>query len=255
MLPERELPIKTLITKMSTQPILISFTPSSNTSPDVVNSYVKPKPPLYFLYMKLTNIFLQARQMVIAATTSEIYPNPSLYIPLSGNPLPGIGKYDHRIPASIGTFPKTITLRGLSREHTKLLLEFYKSAGLWDYSWERSLPTNLALEAAGITEEEYKRLKGMFDWDVTSLTPVEEGVEESAESAADDTSLADLQKALVIGEVEKEEGRAFEVQRMMDVFKRKPLTEHEIAEKHILTGGVPRQVMKLCLRVQGSLNM
>ncbi|KAK6362885.1 37S ribosomal protein S23 mitochondrial [Orbilia blumenaviensis] len=200
-----------------------------------------------------------ARQMVVAATTSEIYPNPSLYETLNGNPLPGIGKYDHRIPAAMGTTAKTITLRGLSREHTKLLLEFYKSAGLWDYSWERSVPTNLALEGAGITEEEYKRLKGMFDWDVASLPAVEEGAEEGegaeGDAAAADTSLADVQKALVIGEVAKEEGRAFEVQRMMEVFKSKPLTEHEVVEKHILTGGVPRQVMKLCLRVKGSLNM
>lgn len=194
-----------------------------------------------------------SRQMVIAATTSEIYPNPSLYETLNGTPLPGIGKYDHRIPSSIGSFAKTITLRGLNREHTKLLLEFYKSAGLWDYSWERSVPTNLALEAAGITEEDYKRLKGMFDWDAASLAPVEEGAEGAAEGA--DTSLADVQKALVIGEVAKEEGRAFEVQRMMEVFKNKPLTEHEVVEKHILTGGVPRQLMKACLRVKGSLNM
>ncbi|KAK6536113.1 37S ribosomal protein S23 mitochondrial [Arthrobotrys megalospora] len=201
-----------------------------------------------------------SRQMIVAATTSEIYPNPSLYETLNGNPLSGIGKYDHRIPASIGTLPKTITLQGLSRDHTKLLLEFYKSAGLWDYSWERSIPTNLALEAAGITEEDYKRLKGMFDWDVASLPPVEEEGEDGAEgdssaTAAADTSLVDVQKALVIGEVAKEEGRAFEVRRMMDVFKSKPLTEHEVAEKHILTGGVPRQLMKECLRVKGSLNM
>ncbi|KAK6357470.1 37S ribosomal protein S23 mitochondrial [Orbilia javanica] len=195
-----------------------------------------------------------SRQMVVASTTSEIYPNQSLYETLNGNPLPGIGKYDHRIPASLGNFAKTITLRGLNREHTKLLLEFYKSAGLWDYSWERSVPTNLALEAAGITEEGYKKLKGMFDWDVASLAPVEEVAEGAAEEGSD-TSLADVQKALVIGEVAKEEGRAFEVRRMMEVFKSQPLTEHEIAEKHILTGGVPRQVMKLCLRVKGSLNM
>ncbi|TGJ70836.1 37S ribosomal protein S23 mitochondrial [Orbilia oligospora] len=198
-----------------------------------------------------------ARQMVVAATTSEIYPNPSLYETLEGKSLPGIGKYDHRIPTSIGKLAKTITLRGLSREHTKLLLQFYKSAGLWDYSWERSVPTNLALEGAGITEEDYKRVKGMFDWDTASLPPVEESAEGSDAEGGDsaDTSLADVQKALVIGEVAKEEGRAFEVQRMIEVFKAKPLTEHEIAEKHILTGGVPRQVMKLCLRVKGSLNM
>ncbi|EGX51048.1 hypothetical protein AOL_s00054g784 [Orbilia oligospora ATCC 24927] len=198
-----------------------------------------------------------ARQMVVAATTSEIYPNPSLYETLDGKTLPGIGKYDHRIPTSIGNLAKTITLRGLSREHTKLLLQFYKSAGLWDYSWERSVPTNLALEGAGITEEDYKRVKGMFDWDTASLPPVEESAEGSDAEGGDsaDTSLADVQKALVIGEVAKEEGRAFEVQRMIEVFKAKPLTEHEIAEKHILTGGVPRQVMKLCLRVKGSLNM
>ncbi|KAK6509114.1 37S ribosomal protein S23 mitochondrial [Arthrobotrys musiformis] len=192
-----------------------------------------------------------ARQMIIASTTSEIYPNPSLYEHLSGNPLPGIGKYDHRIPSSLGNLARTITLKGLSRDHTRLLLEFYKSAGLWDYSWERSVPTNLALEGAGITEDDYRRLKGMFDWDAASLAPVEEAVE--TESA--DTSLADVQKALVIGEVAKEEGRAFEVQRMMEVFKAQPLSEHEIVEKHLLTGGVPRQVMKLCLRVKGSLNM
>lgn len=35
----------------------------------------------------------------------------------------------------------------------------------------------------------------------------------------------------------------------------KPLTEAEVVEKHVLTGGNPRELLKTCLRTTGSLYM
>ncbi|KAF3916502.1 hypothetical protein ABW20_dc0101089 [Dactylellina cionopaga] len=202
-----------------------------------------------------------ARQMIIAATTTELHHNPTLDLTLRGKPLPGIGKYDHRIPPIIGTFAKTITVRGLNREHTKLLLEFYKQAGLWDYSWDRSVPIPPAMLKAGISVEEYRELNGTFDWDKASLPPVEERnegeeeLEEPAPRLGVDTSIADIHRELMLGEVDKEKAKGFDMKRMLDALKEKPLTDHEVVERYVMTSGVPRELLKLCLRVQGSLTM
>jgi len=33
------------------------------------------------------------------------------------------------------------------------------------------------------------------------------------------------------------------------------LSDHEVSEKFLLTGGIPRELLKACLRVTGSVNM
>ncbi|KAK6538143.1 37S ribosomal protein S23 mitochondrial [Orbilia ellipsospora] len=204
-----------------------------------------------------------ARQMVIGVTTTELHSNPSLDLTLQGKPLPGIGKYDHNLPLTLGTLARTINLKGLNREHTKRLLEFYKLAGLWDYSWDRSVPILPALEKAGVTEEDYRDfVKKLYrpGEERTIAEQIEEGIaesEEGGETADPKITMSELQETLAMGqaEKEKEQSRGFELRRLLQALKEKPLTEHEVTERYVLTGGVPRQLMKLCLRLQGGLLM
>ncbi|KAF3926412.1 hypothetical protein AA313_de0205188 [Arthrobotrys entomopaga] len=206
-----------------------------------------------------------ARQMVIGVTTTELHSNPSLDLTLQGKPLPGIGKYDHNLPPTLGTLARTINLKGLNREHTRKLLEFYKLAGLWDYSWDRSVPIPPALERAGLSEEDYRDfVKKLYrpSEERSISEQIGEGVAEGDEVEGGEdvdpkTTLSELQETLAMGqaEKEKEQSRGFELRRLLQALKEKPLTEYEVTERHVLTGGVPRQLMKLCLRLQGGLLM
>ncbi|KAK6344058.1 37S ribosomal protein S23 mitochondrial [Orbilia brochopaga] len=190
-----------------------------------------------------------SRQMILAATTSELHINPTLELLLQNKPLPGIGRYDHRIPTAFGTAATTIVMRGLSREHTRNFLEFYKRCGLWDYAWARSVPIAPALEQAGITSQEYMKLTGIKDFDAPRLATVEEEVTPNA------VTLDEMRSVLELRQQDRDKINAVERQQMITEYLALPPTEHEVTERHVLTGGVPRELLKHCLRLQGSLNM
>ncbi|KAJ6259861.1 37S ribosomal protein S23 [Drechslerella dactyloides] len=215
--------------------------------------FVRLPPTFKCKNTKLTKSTTQSRQMILAATTSELHPNPSLELIMQNKPLPGIGKYDHRVAAALGTAATTIVMRGLSREHTRNFLEFYKRCGLWDYAWARSVPISPALEKAGITSQEYMKLTGIEDFDAPRLSAVEE--EPANEPPPSAVSLTEMQDVLALQQRDREKATAVERQKLVAEYLALPPTDYEVTERHILTGGVPRELLKHCLRVQGSLNM
>jgi len=138
------------------------------------------------------------RGMIIAATTGDVAPIPSLNLALNREELPLVGKYDARVYKSIRAPSKTLQIRqvgGLSKEETRVLLEYYRKTGLWDDAWTDTLPLPKRAE-----------LK----------VPVE---------------------TVMLAERLQRSGGIEEV------------TEKEALEKYTVTGGYPRELLKLSMRL------